>query len=138
MPSAIKVARTKKEAPARTSITKSTIGGNKLPELKTFNSSTVVIPKVNSLPQRKDAVPPVLRNSIDISPCKSDGMSVSMDETMSSCDSIKSPEVDYLDNGDVSVVDSIQIKAISNLKISDTMEPEGCIVLQFCFALNHI
>ncbi|TKY56116.1 Cyclin-A1-1 protein [Spatholobus suberectus] len=132
VPSSIKVAKTKKEAPARTSITRSTICRNKLPELKT-NSSTTVIPKANSLPQRKDAAPTVatvsmpVRISMDISPSKSDGRSVSLDESMSSCDSIKSPEVEYLDNRDVSAVDSIQRKTISNLNISDTTEPEGNI-----------
>ncbi|KAH1215207.1 Cyclin-A1-1 [Glycine max] len=127
-----KVAKTKKEAPARTSVTKSTISGNKSSQLKSVNSSSVVIPKANSLPQKKDAAPTVatfavpVRSSIDVSPSKSDGRFVSMDETTSSCDSIKSPdEVEYLDNRDVSDVDSIQKKIISNLNISDTTEPEG-------------
>ncbi|RDX76337.1 Cyclin-A1-1, partial [Mucuna pruriens] len=119
--SSIKIGKDKKEAPARTSITRSTICGNKLPELKTVNSSTAVISKANSLPQRKN-----VRSSIDVFTNESDGRSVSMDETMSSCDSIKSPEVEYLDNMDVSAVDSNQRKTISNFNISDTIEPEGC------------
>ncbi|XP_014620658.1 cyclin-A1-1-like isoform X1 [Glycine max] len=127
-----KVAKTKKEAPARTSVSKSTISGNKSSQLKSVNSSSVVIPKANSLSQKKDAAPTVatfavpVRSGIDVSPSKSDGRFVSMDETTSSCDSIKSPdEVEYLDNRDVSDVDSIQKKIISNLNISDTTEPEG-------------
>ncbi|XP_020206943.1 cyclin-A1-1 isoform X2 [Cajanus cajan] len=129
--SATKIAKTKKEAPSKTNITRSTICGNKLPKLKTINSSTVVIPKANSLPQRKDAaahtVSVPLRSSIDVSPSKSDGRSVSMDETVSSCDSINSPEVEYLDNKDVFAADSIQRKIISSLNVSDTTEPEGKI-----------
>ncbi|CAJ1971916.1 unnamed protein product [Sphenostylis stenocarpa] len=132
--SSSKAAKTKKEAPARSrSITRSTISGNKLPELKTTNSSTTVIPRANSLSQRKDAAPTVakvsvpVQSSIDVSPSKSDARSVSMDETLSSCYSIKSPdEVEYLDNRDVAAVDSIQRKT-SNLIISDTTKAEGKI-----------
>ncbi|KAK7385150.1 hypothetical protein VNO78_30862 [Psophocarpus tetragonolobus] len=132
VPSSIKLAKTKKEVTARTSVTKSTIGGSKLPELKTVNSSSAVIPKTNSLPRRNDAVPTAatfavsVQSSIDVSPSKSDGRPVSVDETMSTCYSIKSPEVEYLDNRDVSAVDSIQ-KMASKLSISDTTEPEGNI-----------
>ncbi|RZB69038.1 cyclin-A1-4-like isoform X2 [Glycine soja] len=102
----IKVSKTKKEAPARTSITKSTISWNKLPELKSVNSSSVVIPRANSLPRRKDAAPTVatfavpVHSSIDVSPSKIDGR-------------------------DVSDVHSIQREITSNLNISDTKEPEG-------------
>ncbi|QCD99902.1 cyclin A [Vigna unguiculata] len=129
----IKTAKTKKEDPARSSsITRSTACGNKSRELKTINSATTIIPKANSLPQRKDAAPAVarvsmpVRSSFDVSPAKSDVRSVSMDETLSSY-SIKSPdEVEYLDNRDVSAVDSIQRKT-SNLSICGTTKPEGNI-----------
>ncbi|XP_027368331.1 cyclin-A1-1-like [Abrus precatorius] len=111
-----KITKTKKEneAPARTSITRSSIREKKVPALQNVNSSAVINPKANSLPQRKG-----------VSPCISDAMSVSMDETMSSCDSIKSPEVEYMDNCDISALDSIQIKPFSNLNSSDTTEPKG-------------
>ncbi|KAK7320981.1 hypothetical protein VNO77_30994 [Canavalia gladiata] len=112
----IAIAKTKKEPPARISVTRSPIRGNRLPVLENVNSSAVTIPEANSLPLGKG-----------VSPSKSDGMSVSVDETLSSCDSIKSPEVEYLDNSDISAVDSIQRKTFSNLKISDTTEPEGNI-----------
>ncbi|KAK7301413.1 hypothetical protein RJT34_12277 [Clitoria ternatea] len=129
-----KVAKTKKEPPARTTNTRSKICGNKLPVLQNVNSSAVVVvPKASSLPQRKEASTTVatvcvpVKNNLDVSPSESDDMSVSMDETMSSCDSIKSPDVEYLDNTDISAVESIQRKAFSNLNISDTAEPEGKI-----------
>ena len=44
---------------------------------------------------------------MDVSPSKSDGLSVSSDETMSTCESYKSPKVEYIDNNDLPVVDSI-------------------------------
>jgi len=140
--SSIKASKTKKEAPARSSsITRSTICGNKLRELKTINSSTTIIPKANSLPRRKDAAPTVARvsvpvqSSFDVSPSQSDARSVSMDETLSSSYSIKSPdEIEYLDNRDVSAVDST-LRKTSNLSICDSSKTEGCALLQFCFAL---
>ncbi|KAL2317831.1 hypothetical protein Fmac_031707 [Flemingia macrophylla] len=126
--SAIKIAKTKKEVPANGSITRSTICGSN--KLKTNNAGTLVVPKTNSLPQRKDAVSAVatvsvpVRSSIDVSPSKSDGRSVSMDETLSSCGSIKSPDVEYLDNRDVSADDSNHRKILNSLNISETTEPE--------------
>lgn len=75
------------------------------------------------------AVP--VSSSFDVlSPGKSDGMSVSMDETMSSCDSFKSPDIEYVDNTDVSAVDSIQRKTFCSLNISDTKHyPEAGLIL---------
>ncbi|TYG76008.1 hypothetical protein ES288_D03G079000v1 [Gossypium darwinii] len=64
---------------------------------------------------------------MEVSPSKSDGLSVSMDETMSTCDSFKSPEVEYMDNHDVTAVDSIERKTFRNLCISDHVEATGNI-----------
>ncbi|XP_057505460.1 cyclin-A1-1 [Actinidia eriantha] len=60
--------------------------------------------------------------SMDISPPQSDGSSVSMDETMSTCDSLKSPEVEYVDDNDIAAVDSIERKTSSKLYISEHIE----------------
>ncbi|PSS19901.1 Cyclin-A1-1 like [Actinidia chinensis var. chinensis] len=60
--------------------------------------------------------------SMDISPPQSGGSSVSMDETMSTCDSLKSPEVEYLDDNDIAAVDSIERKTSSKLYISEHIE----------------
>ncbi|XP_022766336.1 cyclin-A1-1-like [Durio zibethinus] len=65
--------------------------------------------------------------SMEFSPSKSDGVSVSMDETMSTCDSFKSPDVEYMDNRDVTAIDSIERKTFSNLYISDHVEATGNI-----------
>jgi cyclin A len=64
---------------------------------------------------------------MDVSPTKSDGLSVSMDETMSTCDSYKSPEVEYIDNNDLPAVDSINRKTFSSLYISDHEEKAGIL-----------
>ncbi|KAL0326142.1 UNVERIFIED_CONTAM: Cyclin-A1-1 [Sesamum radiatum] len=65
--------------------------------------------------------------SVDKSPDKSDALSVSMDESMSTCDSLKSPEVEYMDNNEIAAVDSIERKASNMLCISEHMEISGNI-----------
>ncbi|CAH8337524.1 unnamed protein product [Eruca vesicaria subsp. sativa] len=67
--------------------------------------------KVTSVPYEHTKAP---------SPSKSDDASISMDETMSSCDSYKSPQVEYIEQ--VSSVVSIERKALSNLYI--TLSPD--------------
>ncbi|OMP11216.1 hypothetical protein COLO4_03956 [Corchorus olitorius] len=63
--------------------------------------------------------------SIDISPCISICGSVSLEETMSTCDSLISPEFDYVENEDVLVVKSTERKANNNLHISGHAQKEG-------------
>ncbi|KAF8094910.1 hypothetical protein N665_0349s0013 [Sinapis alba] len=84
---------------------------NKSAKLKLATQSISAKPsKVTSLPKAP-------------SPSKSDDVSVSMDETMSSCDSYKSPQVEYIDNDQVSsAVVSIERKALSNLYITPSSE----------------
>lgn len=65
---------------------------------------------------------------MDISSPHSDGSSVSMDETMSSCDSLKSPEFEYVDNTEIAAVDSIERRTSSKLYISEHMEAAGIIL----------
>ncbi|CAH2035624.1 unnamed protein product [Thlaspi arvense] len=77
--------------------------------------SVVVPTKVASLPYEHKPS----------SPSKSDDESVSMDETASTCDSYKSPQVEYIDNQEVSAVVSIERKALSNLYITPTSETTG-------------
>lgn len=135
MPCATKVAKTKKEASSCGSSTSSTISSNKIPFLQNVKTAAVVFPKATCVPGRVEDAPkvvapvavPVSSSGMDVSPSKSDGVSVSMsvDETMSSCDSFKSPDIEYLDNSDISAVDSIERKTFSNLNISDTAEPAG-------------
>ncbi|TYH65488.1 hypothetical protein ES332_D06G059500v1 [Gossypium tomentosum] len=74
--------------------------------------------KVSALP---------LQSSMDISPCRSPCASVSLDETMSTCDSLESPKFEYLENEDVSAIESIETKANDNLYISELTQKEGKI-----------
>ncbi|OMO50401.1 hypothetical protein CCACVL1_30461 [Corchorus capsularis] len=62
--------------------------------------------------------------SIDISPCISLCGSVSLEETMSTCNSLISPEFDYVENEDV-LVKSTERNANNNLHISGHAQKEG-------------
>lgn len=62
---------------------------------------------------------------VTFTPARSDDHSVSMDDTVSSCESFKSPDVEYIDNGNVSGIDSLDRKAFSNLFISDHEKNPG-------------
>ncbi|TQD99660.1 hypothetical protein C1H46_014718 [Malus baccata] len=57
--------------------------------------------------------------SWDASPSRSVSASVSLDESMSTCDSLKSPEFEYIDNEDVSDVKWIEKKTTKSLFISN-------------------
>ncbi|XP_051223945.1 cyclin-A1-2 [Lolium perenne] len=70
------------------------------------------------------AVPAIVPFSSFASPGNS-GDSISTDETMSTCDSMKSPDFEYIDNGDSSLLDSLQRRANENLRISDDRAVEG-------------
>uniref|UniRef100_A0A7N0TU70 Cyclin N-terminal domain-containing protein n=1 Tax=Kalanchoe fedtschenkoi TaxID=63787 RepID=A0A7N0TU70_KALFE len=63
--------------------------------------------------------------SMDGSPSRSNEMS--MDESMSTCDSFKSPEVEYMDNDDVSAVSSMEGKTFAGLCISGPTKPDGSL-----------
>ncbi|XWS23694.1 hypothetical protein CRYUN_Cryun28dG0036900 [Craigia yunnanensis] len=81
-------------------------------------------PKVFGLPSPSSMH---MRRSMTVSPCGSLCGSVSVDETMSTCDSLKSPEFEYVENEDVSAVMSIERKANKNLYISEYTQKEGKI-----------
>ena len=51
--------------------------------------------------------------------------SVSLDESMSTSDSLKSPEFEYIDNGDVPSIKSIENRTCSILNISDSSKIAG-------------
>ncbi|KAL6962215.1 hypothetical protein U1Q18_037171 [Sarracenia purpurea var. burkii] len=58
-------------------------------------------------------------SGMDVSPSKSDPGSVSLDESMSTSDSLRSLEFEYIDNYDDLAVNSIERKACSSLSLSD-------------------
>ncbi|KAI4389191.1 hypothetical protein MLD38_001443 [Melastoma candidum] len=82
-----------------------------------FVSSQPSIPRTE---ERVARVPTPCIASISPSRSESDTDSVSMDESMSTCDSYKSPDVEYIDNNEVSLADSINRKTFSGLHISET------------------
>ncbi|GMY06700.1 cyclin-A1-1-like [Fagus crenata] len=130
VPSATKIAKAKKAPLASTGST--AFSRTNFPASLNVRSSAVVpFSKVTSFPRSNETIPSTVAVpascSMDVSPTKSDGLSVSMDETMSTCDSYKSPEVEYIDNNDLPAVDSINRKTFSSLYISDHEEKAGNI-----------
>ncbi|KAJ7965515.1 Cyclin [Quillaja saponaria] len=109
-----------------TASTKSTgLPRSHLPASLNVQSSAVPSYKVTSFPLSNEAFPSAAAAAAPVSVSgeisSSDGMSVSLDETTSTCDSFKSPEVEYMDN-DIQDIDSIERKPFRNLNISDDSE----------------
>lgn len=125
VPCVTKIARVKKDCTSN-----ARLSTDSFPASLNIQSSEVAVPsKITSLLRSNETVPSFTAvpapSSMDMSPTKSDGVSASLDETMSTCDSFKSPEVEYVDNNDVPPVDSIDRKTFSNLCISDRPEKSG-------------
>ncbi|KAL3330594.1 hypothetical protein AABB24_034431 [Solanum stoloniferum] len=66
-------------------------------------SIQTVVPKITAIPLSSTC-------SMDISPSYSDGSLVSMDESMSTFDIVRSPEVEYIDDHELAAVDPIKKK----------------------------
>ncbi|KAL7117916.1 hypothetical protein ACP275_03G102300 [Erythranthe tilingii] len=81
----------------------------------------IVSSKQNTVAASRALAPP----PVNVSPDKSDSYSVSMDESMSTCDSLKSPDIEYMDNSEIVAVDYIERKASDMLCISDNMDISG-------------
>lgn len=104
-------------------------GSSSLPASSFVKPNTAASSK-HANPQKADAPLPTITTSscsMDLFPIESDGLSESMDESMSTCDSLKSPEVEYLDNTEAVTVDSIEKRTSSKLFITDDIEPSGII-----------
>lgn len=101
----------------------SKVGDSKKGSVNANNSlsKNTIIPRKDETVSKvsKINVPPV------VSPSKSDGLSVSMDESMSTCDSLNSPDVEYIDSNDIAAIESIERKTSSKLNISDHVEQTG-------------
>ena len=78
---------------------------------------------ISSLPASSSAI--MVPRCKNISPSTSVSVSVSLDETMSTCDSLKSPEFVYIDKEDYSAVKSIERRTCSSLNISDCAQGKG-------------
>ncbi|CAN1240174.1 CYCA1-1 [Linum grandiflorum] len=109
-----KIAKLKKCPPATApEINKTSFSANVVPSVVKSNSKVTVevVRTIVTVPAPRD---------FNVSPSKSDQGSMSMDETMSTCDSFKSPDVEYIDNIDLLPgIDSINKKTLNNLFISD-------------------
>lgn len=69
--------------------------------------------------------PPLAPCSMPLSPERSDAGSVSMDETMSTCQSLKSPEIEYMDNIDAEAFSSLERRTSNELYISEHSAAES-------------
>ena len=122
-----------KKVPQPCTSTNSGLSGTNSTNSLHVKTTVIVPPKVtSSIPRRNEFLPSNVVAvpapcSMEMSPSKSDDVSVSLDETMSTCDSFKSPEVEYIDNNDVPVVSSLTRKTFSNLYISDHSDTTGNI-----------
>ncbi|KAJ4700730.1 Cyclin [Melia azedarach] len=124
------------------------LSGNILPSSLSVKPSVVAPSKDTFSPRRDEptvtvkAIPasssnvgilPALKGAVmeprfmAISPSTSIDGSVSLDETMSTCDSVESPEFEYIDKEDASAIKSIERRTCSNLNISDHAQREGKI-----------
>ncbi|CAA2991996.1 cyclin-A1-4 isoform X2 [Olea europaea subsp. europaea] len=65
--------------------------------------------------------------TMNVSPDQSVSLSISIDESMSTCDSMNSPEVEYIDNNEITAVDSIERNTSNKLCISECVEVAGNI-----------
>uniref|UniRef100_A0A2C9U1F9 B-like cyclin n=2 Tax=Manihot esculenta TaxID=3983 RepID=A0A2C9U1F9_MANES len=123
-PCSNKIAKVKKGPPA--SAINTGFSGSSLTAALNAKSTAIDLCKVTHVSRSEESVPEIVANPapccMDVSPTKSDGISISLDETMSTCDSFKSPEVEYIDNNDIPAIDSINKKTLSNLYISDQVE----------------
>lgn len=144
VPCVAKIAKAKKEL----SVCNENTGfpGNTLPASLSLKSSVLVPSKDTSFPGSdrptasvaalsapcsKEPVLPAPSGTfhalrgIDVSPSGSVSGSISMDESMSTCDSLTSPQFEYIDNEDASAVTLIERKTSNSLYISDNAEKAG-------------
>jgi hypothetical protein len=89
----------------------------------------VLVPTTVHVPSRAPALVPY---SSFVSPGRSRD-SVSTDETMSTCDSMKSPDFEYIDNGGCSMLASLQRRADEHLRTSEDRDVEGLLRFRFPF-----
>ncbi|KAK4745069.1 hypothetical protein SAY87_011381 [Trapa incisa] len=94
------------------------VPSNVLPSRRTEEASHVPVPAVISLPAQCCMV---------VSPSRWDQHSLSVAETMSTCESFKSPDVEYVDNNEAPALDSIDRKTFSSLCISEHTANAGNI-----------
>ncbi|KAA8546435.1 hypothetical protein F0562_002826 [Nyssa sinensis] len=124
---AAKIAKTKKGS--STFIYNGRISENSLIASSNVKSSAVVSCKGTYFNNADPSVVSVTAfpapSCMDVSPSRSDGGSVSLNETMSTTDSLNSPEFEYLDSDDTLAVNAIERKTSNSLNISDHVGKTG-------------
>ena len=159
VPCVAKTAKIKKEISIRTPNTG--LSGCTL-SASTSSKSTVLVPSSNASspgtlqptaeaaalpsPRSMDTVHTTQNDIVhesrcmDASPCRSVSGSVSLNESMSTCDSLTSAEFEYIDSVEVSGVKSIERKTSKSLYISDDLEVAGLFFLinKTCLILSLI
>ena len=92
------------------------------------NASTTTLSKAPLLHMsnapKKAVVAGLVPCSTAISPNQS-RESISSDESMSTCDSMKSPEFEYIDNAESAAVSSLERRTSYNLHITENPDKEG-------------
>lgn len=91
---------------------------------------------ISSLPASGSAI--MVPRCKNISLSTSVSGSVSLDETISICDSLKSPEFVYIDKEDSSAVKSIERRTCSSLNISDCAQGKGFSFLRDIYAQSNL
>lgn len=115
---------------SRTNISRTNISGDSLPYVD-VRPGGVYVSTQPSVPITEERVTNIARAPVPcstvVSPSTSDSHSVAMDESISICDSFDSPgpEVEYSDDSDVSVADSIEPNTFSKLCISESRAKAG-------------
>ncbi|XP_042964350.1 cyclin-A1-4-like [Carya illinoinensis] len=144
VPCIAKIAKTKKEVSACTDNTG--FLEKTLPTSLGLKSSVYVLSEDKCFPRNDQLVPSVAAHSasrgveaglcalsstiraprgMDISPSTSASGCISLDESMSTCESLRSPEFECIDNEDASAVRLIERKTSNSLFISDNEEKAG-------------
>ncbi|KAL3840037.1 hypothetical protein ACJIZ3_024628 [Penstemon smallii] len=97
--------------------------GTTLPPTSSVKQNIVAASKATSIPKSDVLLskPNVqVSCSMDVCQDQSDAFSVSMDDSMSTCDSLKSPQIEYMDCNEIEAVESIQRKA-SKMEIAGSI-----------------
>nr|QYW07111.1 cyclin A1-1 [Dimocarpus longan] len=132
VPCSTKVAKAKKAKTAlSTSSGNTDFSGNFLPASLNTKPSAAGPCKVTSLPRHDETGPGITAVSVpcsmDVAPCKLDGYSASVNQSMSACDFFKCPEVEFIDNNGIPTNDSFESNSFRNLQNSDHAKTTGNI-----------
>ncbi|KAL8167208.1 hypothetical protein V2J09_008707 [Rumex salicifolius] len=99
--------------------------GNAVPVLLNSKSNSCVAKSNENQPCQIVTLDASVDMDISSPSSPSSGISLSLDESMSTTDSMKSPEVEYLDDSDLTALNSVHRKTFSDLHITEQIAPSG-------------